>query len=190
MLKDIKNSIIICLVIVIGILLLLQQCNNKPRPLIKQIDTVTTWDTIDRPYEVIKFKPQYFPKYDTITKISYQVDSNLCKYERTYTDSFPDSNVTIFTDIKTIGVLKLNKVSYRLKVPQTIIQTNNITTTVAVPNKWDVYLNTTVGGNIDQFDFGVGGALRVKKTYIGYNYFLIGKTHNVTVGARILKSKK
>lgn len=184
-----KNITIFILFIVIGILLTLRQCESKPEPNVFT-KTIIKIDTVQRPYKVISFKTRYYPKWDTARLTDTIWNADLCNFERDYTDSFPDSNITIFSNITTVGLLKSNKVSYRLKVPLIIKETHEYHDTKTVPNKWDLYINGGLGGNVHTLGLNLGATFRYKKVTYGYFYNIVDKTHNIELGYRILKSKK
>lgn len=194
--KKIKNYVIIALFAVLGVILLLQQCNGpkSPETPIKP-DTVkvVSWDTVKTPYKVVEFKTIYKPKWDTIRDIQPgEINQDSLFFVRTYNDSLADSNITIFTKAKTFGMLDKLDVKYRLKVPQTIIKTvsTTITETKAVPNKWDLYIGGEVGGSKTSFNISPYAGIRIKKVSYQYRYGIIDKTHNIGVGYKIFTSKK
>lgn len=192
--ERIKNYTIAVMFGIIVILMFWNSCNPT---IIKEkgesiVTHDTTIDSIPAPYKVVEFKTKYFPAWDTVRPDSSKWNADLCKFERTYTDSLPDSNVTIFTDIKTIGILKSSQVKYRLKVPlriETTIRTDS-TYIKTVPNKWSILAIGGVGGNQSKFNATVGGAIRYKKGYYGYEYNLVDKTHNAKIGFVLFNSKK
>lgn len=194
--EKLKNIIIWVLLGIIIILSLFKGCgDNSPKTefIIKR-DTVVK--TILAPDTVIKFKTKYFPKWDTIYSFvdSSKWSKDLCKFERQYNDSTSDSNVTIFSNIRTIGLLKSSQLSYRLKVPvkiETTIKTDSI---IYVPtekgNKFTIVGYGGVGGNINQLNINVGAAILSKNKYYGYSFDPINRTHNVNFGIILYKSRK
>lgn len=193
----IKNYVIIGLFVVVGVLLLLQQCNGpklNETPVKPDTIKVVSWDTVNRPYEVISFK-YIKSKPDTIRDIQPgEIDQDSLFFVRTYNDSLSDSNITIHTKAKTFGMLDKLDVKYRLKVPQTIIKTESttITNTVTktVPNKWDLYIGGEVGGSKTSFNVSPYVGIRIKKVSYQYRYGIIDKTHNIGIGYKIFSSKK
>ncbi len=190
--KDVKNITILAAFFLIVWLLFRSGCNSNiiTEPPIKS-DTII--DTIWHKDTIIKMKPIYKPTHDTIVKLDTITISQLKDsifYVRTYSDSISDTNQTIFITNKVTGYLNEARVSYRLKVPTLITKTITNTETKYKPNKWDVFVMGGVGGNATQFDVNTGLYLRVKKTYIGYDYSLIGKTHNLKAGYKLFGSKK
>lgn len=158
-----------------------------------KLDKVTH-DTIVKitpaPYKVTEFKVKYYPKWDTVRLIdSNEWNKDLCKFERQYTDSLPDSNVTIFTNIRTIGILKSSQIKYRLKVPlriETIIKTDSIYTK---PNKTNFIVFGGIGGIPGRFDITAGLAITHKRAYYGYEYSPIYNTHSAKIGFILFKSR-
>jgi len=190
--NKIKNYIIIVLFAIVGILLLLRQCGgNVPKSketFLKGKETIK-YDTIPVPYKVVEFKTKWYPKYDTITRADTTWDASLCQFERTYSDSTSNDSITIYSKIKTIGLLKSSQISYRWKVPS-VVKIISRTDTLVRPSKWQFFLNSEVGGNLNQFNASVGADLIVKKIAVGYRYGVLDKTHNVKIGFRLLKSRK
>ena len=192
--EKLKNIIIWVLFGIIIILSLFKGCgDNSPKTeFIVKRDTVVK--TILAPDTVIKFKTKYFPKWDTVLvfKDSSKWSKDLCKFERQYNDSTSDSNVTIYSHIETIGLLKSSQFSYKLKVPlriETTIKTDSIYKEV-VRNKVNFMIIGGVGGNNTQFDATIGAAITNKNAYYGYEYGVASKTHNIKIGFILFKSKK
>ena len=182
--------------VIIVILSLLKSCEEDSKPIEQEVkithDTIVkvTRDTT----KIVEFKTKYFPKWDTVTlfKDSNKWSKDLCKYERNYIDSTSDSNVTIFSNIKTIGLLKSNQLSYKLKVPlriETTIKTDSIYKEV-VRNRVNFMIIGGIGGNNTQFDATIGAAITNKNVYYGYEYGLASRTHNIKIGLILFKSKK
>lgn len=144
---------------------------------------------------VVKFKTKYFPKWDTVYafKDSSKWSKDLCKFEREYKDSTSDSNVTIFSDIRTIGLLKSNQISYKLKVPvkiETTIRTDSIIYVPSKGNKFTLVSYGGVGGNMKQLNLNIGIAVLSKNKYYGYSYDPVSQLHNVNFGIILYKSRK
>lgn len=188
--NNIKSYIILVLFVIIGILLGMRQCSS---PKIKETflkgKKTIKWDTIPRPFKIVETKKVLYPKWDTIKLIDTTFDASLCNYERTYNDSITDSSVTIYRNIKTIGLLKSLQTNYRLKEPILVKNTSRIDTLIK-PNKWELFGNSEIGGNLNNFNISIGLALKYKTVYYGYRYGVIDQTHNITIGIRLLKSKK
>ena len=196
--EKIKNYVIIALFAVVGVLLLLSQCNGpKSNETPTKPDTVkvVSWDTIRTPYKVVEFKTIYKPMWDTIRDIQPgEIDQDSLFFVRTYNDSLSDSNITIHTKAKTFGMLDKLDVKYRLKVPQTIIKTESTTITVTetktVPNKWALYIGGEVGGNKTSFNVSPILGFKYKKVAYQYRYGIIDATHNVGIKYDLWNSKK
>ena len=189
--KDkIKNWTILALFGVIGILLLLQQCSSpKTKEVFLKGQEIIKYDTIDNTDTLVEFKTRYYPKYITIKSADTTWNADLCNFERTYNDTTTDSNITIYSNIETIGILKSNKLSYKWLKPE-IVKNISRTDTLVKPSKWQFFLNTEVGGNDTKISASVGGTLIYKKVEFGANYGLLDKTYNVRIGYRLFKSKK
>lgn len=191
----IKNYLIIGLSIVIMVLLLLKGCDsNKPsinKPIyIKGKDSIRI-DTIPRPYEVIKFKPIYYPKWDT----SYIDTSNHFKQDgltREYNDSLSDKNLTIFSYSKVLGIIKQQKLSYRLKVPLEIDKTIKRVDTLKFISspKFSIYTGLEIGGNKQMFNISPFLSLNVKNNVFIFRYGVLDKSLNLGVGLKIYNSKR
>lgn len=192
--EKLKTGVILVMVIIIVILSLLKSCESKPVKKEVTVKTDTIVKIIPAPDTIIKFKTKYFPKWDTVLvfKDSSKWSKNLCNFERQYNDSTSDSNVTIYSHIETIGLLKSSQFSYKLKVPlriETTIKTDSIYKEV-VRNKVNFMIIGGVGGNNTQFDATIGAAITKKNAYYGYEYGVASKTHNIKIGFILFKSKK
>jgi len=194
----IKNYVIIALFAVLGVVLLLGQCNSPKSietPVKQKIVEVVRWDTAKVPYKVTELKTIEKPMWDTIRDIlPGEINQDSIFFVRTYNDSLTDSNLTIFTKAKTFGMLDRLDVKYRLKVPQIITKTVSTTITntetKTVPNKWDLYIGGEIGGSKTSFNISPYAGIRIKKVSYQYRYGIIDKTHNVGIGYRIFNSKK
>jgi len=189
--EKLKTGVILVMTIIIVILSLLKSCESKPVKKEVTVKTDTIVKVIPAPDTVIKFKTKYFPKWDTIYSFvdSSKWSKNLCNFERTYTDSTSDSNVTIYSNIETLGLLKSSQLSYKLKVPILIEKTIRTDSIHIVPNKYNFMIIGGVGGNLHQFDATVGLALTNKNIYYGYEYGLNSRSHNLKIGL-VFKSRK
>ncbi|TXG80647.1 MAG: hypothetical protein E6R13_07755 [Spirochaetes bacterium] len=194
----IKNYVIIALFAVVGVLLLLQQCNgpkSNETPVKPDTVKVVSWDTVKTPYKVVEFKTIYKPKWDTIRDIQPgEIDQDSLFFVRTYNDSLSDSNITIHTKAKTFGMLDKLDIKYRLKVPQTIIKTESTTITNTVTEtkspKVSIFIGGEVGGSQTSFNISPYAGISIKDVSYQYRYGIIDKTHNIGIGYRIFKSKK
>lgn len=194
--ERIKNYTMIIMLGIIVILLFWNSCNN-PVTDKSENKPLVTHDTFVKvtppPDTVVVTKIKYFPVAGAIQLVdSSKWNKDLCKFERTYLDSIPDSNVTIYTDIKTIGILKSSQIKYKLHVPlriETTIRTDS-TYIKTVPNKWEFLAIGGIGGNESKFNATLGASLKYKRGYYGYEYNFVDKTHNAKVGFMLLKSKK
>lgn len=190
--EAIKTYTIACLFAIIGILLLLKQCTPEPidNVLNRGKDTISTHDTIRPPAIVIEGKTKWYPVHDTIYPAKDTFVSNLCDFERVYSDSTSDSSITIYTHNTTIGLLKSSKIDYKLKVPIKIESNHYIHDIQYVSNKWDINIGGEIGGSKTSFDMSPELSVRVKDVTYGYRYGMLNSTHNAFITYRIFKSKK
>jgi len=177
--STILKSVIILLLIIIVVM---QQCNKSNRfekPIIvTKVEKVTTIDTVT----VIKV--------DTVTKYvtlevpvpTYSEDSIIKTYNKLYTDSNLNFNLTADVD----GTLVGWKFDYKLKVPKLIEKTITIKDSVTVTNHSPrnmFFLNGAVIGSETSFDVGLGLSFYQKKGYLyQINYLPISKSIMVGVG--------
>ncbi len=186
-----KNIYCLISTIVIIILLSLKQCDSPKTSYTKGDDIVYHHtDTIYSEKSVIKFQDRWYPKEVKSEVIKYQVDTNLCRVERTYSDSLSDSNLTIYTTNRVLGLLEQSSMQYRLKIPLII---NNSTTTIKQafkPNKYSIGICGGIGGNDSQFLINAGINIRIKRELLQYDYEFINKTHNLKVGIILFNSNR
>jgi len=198
--ERIKTYTIICLFTIIGILLLLRQCDGDSTETIIQgkpvSDTLIVHDTIRAKDTIIQtkwLKPNN-PVLETPFESNGLLNESICKMYRTYKDSVEDENQTLYYTAKVVGRLDSIKLDYKLKIPLIINNTTTITTkttdTLVRNPKWQVYLNSQLGGNINQFNIYPGATVIYKKVELGYSYGLLDKTHNIRIGYNLFKSKK
>ena len=139
---------------------------NKPKP-----DTITIRqiDTIFPPKEPIQFKyikvPTPYIVHDTIVNIE---GKDTCVNIKVYQDSLVDDKINIYyTDYVAQGTLLGKDLSYTLKVPLRIIDSQ--TTTINVP---------TLYPPVFQIDAGIIGGTNIFAPKIGVSI----KRHTVSVG--------
>jgi len=193
--EKLKNYIIIGMSIALMIMLLIKGCekpNVPSKPIYIKGETTVVIDTVNRPYEVIKFKTKYYPKWDTayVDTTDKWPEFNT-PITRVYNDSLSDSNLTIYSKIKVFGVVKENNMSYRLKTPLEIIKTVSRVDTiksVATP-KLTVYGGLETGGNMSKFNISPFLTANVRKTSITFRYGILDQSFNIGVGIRLIKSK-
>lgn len=193
-----KDWIIIISAVIIMALTLKLGCSS-PFPNLEvepRIETIIKSDTIWTKDTLIKFKSIIKPKWDTIYKIDTLVEGislDDLNHVRIYNDSLIDSNLTIFSDIKVLGILSQLDLSYKLN-PKPSLITNNITTTITNtefrPNKVQIYTGLQLGGNKTSFNISPFININVKKVTIQYNYGVLNNSHNLGVGYKIFNSKK
>ena len=195
--EKIKDYLLLTMGFIILVFFLLKGCDRsrKETPQIEYIkgDSMIVWDTVDRPYEVIKFKTKYYPKWDTayVDTTDSWPEFNT-PITRVYNDSLSDSNLTIFSSYKVLGLIKEQSLSYRLKTPLEIIKTVSRVDTLRVIKSpsWSLYGGLEVGGNTSKFNASPFLTLNAKKISITYRYGVIDKTHNIGLGIRLIKSRK
>jgi len=195
MLKDIKNILLIALFIVVAILLFKTGCNKPGPDLSPKIDSVTTHDTVWTKDTLIAFKPVYKPKWDTIYQIDtleYAGDPDDLFFTRIYKDTLDDTNQTVYTHIKTFGMLDSLSVSYKLKIPIKITNNTTITNTNIVTKspRFSIYAGAEIGGNTTSFNLSPFINLNIKNNNVYYRYGVLDKTHNIGLGIKLYKSKK
>lgn len=185
-----KNILILCLFTIIGILLLLQQCNStKPKETFLKGKETIKYDTIKLPFKIVELQTKYYPqtiRFDTIEKT--KIDTNLCKISRTYQDSIQDSSIVIYRTLKTTGTLDFIKTDYRLK--NQVVKTINRTDTLVNPSKISIYTGAGVVGNTSTLDLVPFVGVNYKRVYVGGEYGILNKTIGIKVGFRIFKSKR
>lgn len=158
---------------------------NKPIP-----DTITIHDidTIFPPKEPIQFKyikvPTPYIVHDTIVNIE---GKDTCVNIKVYQDSLIDDNINIYyTDYVAQGTLLGKDLSYTLKVPLRIIdsQTTTIKVPTLYPPTFQLGAGLTVGSNIFAPEVGVsykrhtlslGYNLTNKQPIAGYKFVLFRK---------------
>lgn len=194
--KNPKNWLLLVMTGVIMFLLLLKACekpSGNSKPIYTKGETVVKYDTILRPFKVVQISKQYYPKWDT----SYIDTTNHQTFEkdylvREYSDSIPDSNLTIFRHSKVVGVIKEQDISYRLKTPLEVIKTLSRVDTLETikPSKWNLYTGLETGGNLTQFNISPFITLNARQASMTFRYGILDKSYNIGVGIRILKSRK
>ncbi len=196
--KTLKDWLIIILAIILMVMILLKGCSN-PFPNLEiqpQIQTIVKSDTVWTRDTIVRFKSIIKPIHDTIYPLDTLVDNisvDSLAYNRIYNDSLVDSNLTIFSDIKVIGILSQLDLSYKLKSKPSLI-TNNITTTITnvkiQPSKVSIIAGLELGGNKSSFNLSPYIKVDIKKASIGYRYGVLDQTHSIGIGYKIFNSKK
>lgn len=188
---------IVISIIVLLLLLLLKECNSIVKSYLPNFkpksDTITIVehksDTIwakDTVYQMIP-KKVFIPIIDTSQK-PLPIDS--INFFRVFVsrDTFPDSNLTLFTETHYQGLLREIKPSYKLKIPVKIIDTVKVTTTitntVTVPSMLQIHIGAAVstgllapevGVSFKRHTFRIGYNLQNKFPTIGYSYTIFRK---------------
>lgn len=180
--------------VVIGIiaLLLLKECRGiidevKPdKPVIKD-SIVHTRDTIWAHDTTIVFKPKkvFVPIVDTMWLPS-PIDTVDFYKVFVSRDTFPDSNLILYSEIRYQGLLREVKPSYKLKIPIKIIDSVKVTREIPklYPPKYQIHGGILIGrniiapevsGSINRSTFGVGYNLLDKSPTLRYSYTIFRK---------------
>ena len=176
-------------------------------------NTVVTYDTIHPPDRVISikvdpikgqsFNPDIIREYIDGVYIDRQeneylkehieyLEKNLDSIKnsvKVYKDSLVDENITIYSSDLIEGRLLNKDLKYKLKIPKEIVKTVTTTTEKKVSG---LFVTSGLGGNQEKFDnINLGLQFVSKKDYlVGYNYNLLGRSHNLTVGFKLFNRKK
>jgi len=190
--EKVKNYLILTLGLIV-LVLFLMKCNNiAPDPIyIKGKDSIA-WDTIKRPYKVIEFKTKYYPKWDTAyvdTTDTFPIFNT--PITRIYNDSSnTDSNITVYSHTKVLGVIKEQKLSYKLNLTFEIHKTISRTDTlIKVPNV-SLYGGLSVSGNNTYMDIKPYVSLNYKGKNVFVSYGIYKKDIQLGIGLPLYKSKQ
>lgn len=190
--NKIKNWTLVGLTVVIMILLLKIGCNSSKSntTYIKGKD-ITSYDTIYRPKEIIKFRDNWYPK-PVITYVDSSLNHlyNSNDSTRVYNDTLNDKNLAIFVHSKTLGRLIDTKIAYTLKTPLEVIKTISRIDTLTRPNKFNIYGGLSLIGSKTTFDIAPYLALNIKNNNIFASYSIVNKQYQLGVGIRLFKSHK
>lgn len=189
----IKDYLIIILAIIIMAMVLVKGC-SKPFPNLEVVpQTIIKSDTVFSVDTLVKFKTIVKPEYDTIYEVDSidSIDLDTLFYFREYNDSLSDSNLTIYSKVKVIGLLDKLDISYRNKIKPILI-TKHITETKIETKtpKISIYTGLELGGNKSSFNLSPFISFNFPKTSIGYRYGILNNTHSIGVGYKIFNSKK
>ena len=195
MIKDIKNILLVVLFIIIAILLFKTGCNKPSTDLSPKTDSVTTHDTVWAKDTIIAFKSIYKPIHDTVYQIDtfkHDIDPLDLFFVREYNDTLNDTNQTIYTHIRTLGMIDKLDIKYKLKIPIKINTTTAVTHTNIVTKipRFSIYTGLEAGGNTSTFNLSPFINLNIKNNSVSYRYGVLDKTHNVGVGIKLYNSKK
>lgn len=192
--KNMKNCLILIMGLIILLFILLKGCNSKDildvKPntiVVEKHDTVWVKDTL------YSFKSIIDPKWDTIYKeTDTSINISDLQYTRIYSDSLDDSNITIYSNQKILGLIKESKTSYKLKVPLIINNTKETTITNVETKEPSFSLNTglELAGNKASFNLSPFIGITVRRSTIKVGYGLLDNTIQLGVGYRLFKSKK
>ncbi len=191
-----KNLTIAALFLIIGILLLLQQCTPKIKDNAVEVkyDTIRTIQ-IDTLYPPAKIVTKYINIGIPIKSIKSS-ESTLCNTLNTYRDSLVDSNITITNHLIALGELKSNEITYQLHVPLRITKTitkeitNTITETKYGLSHYSTFGGLQIGGNqnsLSNIQPFIG--IRYKKEYFTYGYNIVNSTHNIGFAINLFNIK-
>jgi len=179
-----KNYLVGVLMVLIILLLLKSGC-NKPDKEIVEVEKVSVQiDTVYEKEVLVKFKSIYRPVHDTVYKLdtlTEDISSDTLFYVRKYNDSLVDSNITLYSNIKVIGILDKIDLSYKLK-PKTIIKNIKKIETVYKPSRISAYSGVLVGTNKTISPYI---NLNSNKLSLTYSFELVNKTHSIGIGYRI-----
>ena len=187
-----KNYIILGLILIIGILFMFKTCKPVPIKTEYQDNIITEhhYDTIYHKDTIIKFKTIFYPKVDSVIKIQYKVDSNLCHFERIYNDTLRNSQLDIYNRSKVIGLLETNSISYKLKVPIIIKDSIIVTKTVVHPNKVNLYGIVGIDGGMSYLNGRCGLGMNLNNKFLGVYYMPFSRGIGIDVGLKLWGSKK
>ena len=179
--------------IAIMILLLFKGCNSKcpdQKP-IETFDTLNVHDTVKFHDTLVKFKTIYYPK-PVYTEPAKIVDSNLYKNINTYIDSVKSSDVVLYYNAKTIGILKSIDLSAKLLNRKMIKETVYFTKhdTVTKISKYSLYGGMNLMGSRTSFDVGPYVTFNFKRNSITASYNVLKQQICIGVGYKLWNSKK
>lgn len=191
-----KNTLIIALFLIIGILLLLRQCTPKVKDNAIQVksDTITKV-RVDTIYPLEKIVTKYIYLNTPISSKPAST-SKICDVLNTYQDSLVDSNITITNHLITQGELKSNEILYQLHVPLRITKTitNTVTNTITKTEfklpTYSAFGGLQLGGNqssLSNIQPFIG--IRYNKEYFTYGYNIVNSTHNIGIAINLFNIK-
>lgn len=179
----------------LGFLLFLNKCGDNyhiPTPTIR-IDTTIVVDTVYPPPVIVQLPQQPPP-----APVVFYVDSSgasttpeqAATVAKLYQDSIEDDNLTLFYKSTVEGTLLNQDMSYRLKIPKEINKTVTITTSHPVPAP-QLFLKSNVGlDRLGNASLSIGLEYTSRHRWaIGYNYDLLQKRHEITLGYALWRGK-
>ncbi len=119
---------------------------------------------------------------DSITQTPHRfnvVDTHIC-------DSLIEGTISTVMD----GTIVAQEFTYKALFPKYIIKSDSVITTISTEAKLrnSLYLGMMLGGNKKQMELGPTIVLTTKKhLLVGYNYGIINRTHNVSIGYKLFK---
>lgn len=185
-----KNILIIVLFLIIALLYTCGVPNHHLDPKVVYKDSIIeNRDTIWVKDTLYKFKTYKPIAKDSIRIKEYTiVDHGPCNYKRFYQDSLVDSNLIIFNTDTVQGLLLGKNVSYKLKVPKTIIITKEIIKTPVVNKKSKFFIGGEINGNSHYFGLSPKLLLETKQENLYIcGYDVVNKTINIGFATKIGK---
>lgn len=189
--EKIKTYLILTLsfVLLVGIISI-KSCKDN----IETLEKITIREIHDTiyPKPIIVYIPVKSVSEPIKEVIVEKPDTNLCKVERTYSDSLVDVNQTIYYDLTTVGKLKDVRIGYKLKIPLVINNTKEITIEKPVtksPN-FSVSGGLSVIGNRTQFDIAPIAVIGFGNKSLVYSYHILQNQHQIGVSIRLFKSRR
>jgi len=186
--KNFKFDFLVFLIGLLVGLFLMRSCNGPKNDLGGLRKIVITKDTIWAKDTIYSFKTKFIKgATDSFLITIDKIDSNTCKYIRTYRDTFNDSNLTIYSNDSVVGLLKSKQISYKLKVPLTI----NITKEITIDNTStsSILGGVEVSTNMKILGLSPFIGFTYMNKMINYKYDILNKTHNIGISITIRKYK-
>jgi len=195
--ENIQMLLTLCL---FGYIIFMQQCSpsvsdhRSDRP---RIDTIVRIDTTLPPPIVINLPRQKVPNPVIVYVDSSgqsvpvaEIDTQQHIAAQQYQDSIEDENLTLYYKSTVEGRLLANALDYKLKIPQLITKTIEITKPYPIPVS-QVLLTGGIGGKLNQFSSITVGLqfVSAKGWALGYDYDILEKSHNVKLGIKLFQIK-
>lgn len=189
-LKVILANTVIVAAVIVGLMIFLMSKCNEPKVIPNSINSNSPIQLVYTKHDTIKPDTikihEFHDRYHTIVvhdsiKVPYKdirtEDSlkQLCMYQRAYLDSFIDSNVTIYSHIKTLGELQSLVVNYRLKVPLKITTTEYF----SIKPTFELYGGLEAGGSKTRADLSGIIGCRLKSSAFQFSHDVINQETKV-----------
>ena len=112
------------------------------------------------------------------------VNFELCRYIRTYCDTFDGGDATVYYELQTTGTLDDIDLWYQLHVPREIIKTKTIV--LPPPHEPPFRAYMSMGVHIDdKVSVSVGGNIAMKRWAVGYYYDIPESEHGILISRRL-----